>query len=203
LAYFGVGDYEQAWQAAALIPDPFEQARAQAAIAGAWGDNEAAAQIKSPLLRDRALRDVSLNTGNPALATDIQDNYYKIQVLTAFGRYEEAWQVAEDLQEGYPLVALGTAWARSDPQSAVQVIEALSREADKADVLRAIAVATGEREDFVQALDMALAARVRGDALSPVQASIDLANAFSDSPEEFVSAISQAYEAALKINIKY
>jgi hypothetical protein len=203
LAYLGLGDHQQAWEAAMEIPDPFEQARAQAAIASAWGNAEAAMQIANPVLRDRALRDVSIETGNPALAEDLRDSYYRVQVLTAFGRYQEAWGYAEDLRDGYPLVALGTAWAESDPQAAAQVLDELSREADKAQVLRAIALATGTQEDFERALDMALAARVRGDDLSPVQASIDLALAFADSPARFEAAMSQAYEAALKINIKY
>jgi hypothetical protein len=203
LAYFHLEEYENAWKFAAQIPDPFEKARAQAAIVGAWGNAEAAGQIANQLLRDRAQRDVSQKTGNLALVEQMQDSYYQVQVLTAVGRYEEAWQIATDLRDGYPLVALGAAWAESDPKSASQVLNALNLEADKAVVLRAIAAATGQQGDFERAMGMALAARVRGDALSPVQASLDLAYVLATSPERFERAILQAHEVTLKINIIY
>jgi hypothetical protein len=203
LAYFYLGDYENAWQATAAISDPFEQARAQAAIAAGWANRDAAVQIATPLLRDRALRDVSLKTGDPSLVEAMHDSYYQVQTLTAAGHIEEAWQKASTLKEGYPLIALGTSWAKIDPQAAMQVADAMKREADKAIVLRAIAVATNSPVDFERALGMAMAARVRNDALSPVQASLDLARAFAGSPAQFQAAVSQAYEAALKINIIY
>ncbi len=203
LAYFGLGEYPNAWKAAAEISDPFEQAHAQAAIASAWENTEAALQITNSLLRDRALRDISLKTGQTALAEVMQSSYYRVQVLTAAGQYQEAWQIAEGLGDGYPLVALGTAWAEQDPQAAAQVLDALSREVDKAEVWRAIAVATGQQDHFQSALGMALAARVRDDALSPVQASLDLAGAFVSDLQKFESALNQAYDAAQSINIIY
>jgi hypothetical protein len=203
LAYLGLEDYKNAWNAATKIADPFERARAQSAIVAAWGNLEAAVLITNPLLRDRALRDVSFKTGNPALVGHIQDSYYRVQMLIAAGQYQAAWDAAEDLRDGYPLVALGKALAQHDPQNAAQVLDVLDREIDKANLLRAIAAATGQPEDFERALGMALAARVRGDALSPVQTSLALATTFATATEQFEAAISQAYDAAQKINIIY
>jgi hypothetical protein len=203
LAYYSLGEFETAWQTAGEIADPFEQARAQAAIAGAWGNAEFAAQIENTLLRDRALRDISLKTGNPSLVDEMHDPYYQVQSLSTAGNFEEAWQIAQELKDGYPLVDLGVAWAESDPQAALQVIETLTREADKATVLQAIAATTGTPEDFESALGMALAARVSGNPLAPVYASIDLADAFSATPEFFDRAMQQAFETAQIINISY
>lgn len=203
LAYFGLGNYQRAWESAAKISDPFEQTRAQAAIAAAWGNSEAALQITNPLLRDRALRDISIKTGQISLVERMENSYYQVQALTAAGQYEEAWQNAEGLGDGYPLVALGVAMAEQDSRIAVQLLDALSRESEKAVVWRAIAAATLQQEHFESALGMALAARVRGDALSPVQASLDLANTFISDPLKFEAALYQAYGAAQIINILY
>lgn len=203
LAYYYLKDYETAWQAAKAITDPFEQARAQAAIAGEWGDADAALKIDYALMRDRALRDISLITGNPSLVEDMQDSYYQVQTLTAFGQFEDAWQYAEGLNEGYPLVAFGLTLADDDPQAAAEVLNTLTREADKAVVLRAIAASTGTPDDFENALGMALAARTSGNALAPAKASLALAEIFADSPELFEKAVDQAYEIVQIINIKY
>lgn len=203
LAHYYLEDYESAWQTAEAIVDPFEQARAQAEIASAWEDAGAAIQIDHPLLRDSALRDISLITGNLSLVEDMQDPYYQVQTLIAAGKLDDAWMLAEKLDESYPLVALGETWAEDDPQAAAQVLELLSREADKAIVLRAIAASTGEADDFENALGMALAARMSGDALAPVNASLALADVFEDSPNFFEQAVEQAYEIVQLININY
>jgi len=82
------------------------QARAQAAIAAAWENADAAAQITVTLYRDLALRDVIRKTGNASLADSITSNYYKTQALTALGDSESARQLAADLGDAYPLVEL-------------------------------------------------------------------------------------------------
>jgi hypothetical protein len=203
LAYSRLGEFETAWQAAGQIADPFEQARAQAAIAAEWGNTSVVDQISNALLRDRALRDISIAAGDLTLVEEIDNPYYKVQAFTALGEYKRAWQISEGLDEGYPLAALGAAWAQSDPQAAAQVLEEITLETDKAVVLCAIASATGNADDFENALGMAMAARVSGDALSPVNATLELANAFYDDPELFEQSLQQAYEIAQIINISY
>jgi hypothetical protein len=202
-ALLRLGAYQSAWEAAAGIVDPYEQARAQAAIAATWGNADAAARISVPLYRDLALRDVIRKTGNAALVDSISSAYYKVQALTALGDYEAASQLAGDLGDAYPLVELAEAMAEADPQVALALVEQMNREADKAVALRAIAVASRDQALIQQAQAMALAARVRGDALAPAQASLDLAQALWE--VDIINAevvLQQAYEAAQRIATK-
>ena len=76
-------------------------------------------------------------------------------------------------------VALAVAWAESDPKLALTVVDMMDREADKAEAMRAIAVASGGESDFERALNLALAARVRGAELAPAEASLKLGQAFN------------------------
>ena len=83
------------------------------------------------------------------------------------------------------------------------MLDKLTREADKAVVLRSLAAASGDADLFERALGMALAARVRGDALSPARASLELALAFlNTSPTQAKAALTQAYEITERISIK-
>lgn len=202
-ALLALGEYPAAWEAASLIVDPYERARAQAAIAGAWGDADAALSIAVPLYRDMALRDVIRKTGNVTLTDSIRSPYHQVQAFAALGEYEQAAQIADGLGDSLPLVELVSALVREDPQAALALVEKMSRESDKAVALRMIAAASEDPSVFEQALGMALAARVQGDALAPARSSLELANAFqSISPAEAQAALRQAVEAALRISIK-
>jgi hypothetical protein len=150
-----------------------------------------------------ALRDIIRNTGNATLTDSITSPYYRVQALTALGQLDAAVEMGRELGDSYPLVALSVALVEKDPKAALQLVELMKREADKAIALRAAAAATGDQELFEQALGMALAARVRGDWLAPAQASLDLAGAMWDAnPENARAALRQAVEAALKISVK-
>jgi hypothetical protein len=155
------------------------------------------------LYRDLALRDVILKTGNAALVDSISSAYYKLQALTALGDYEAASQLAGTLGDAYPLIDLTVSLADKDPQAALALVEQMTREADKAVALQAIAVATGDQVLIKQAQGMALAARVRGDALAPSQALLDLAQALQAVGVTSAEAVlQQAYEAAQRIATK-
>lgn len=92
----------------------------------------------------------------------------------------------------------------SDVASARERLLALPTEAEKGEVLRFIAATTGAQADFDAALAMALAARVRGDALAPAEASLALAQAMLPVDRTMArAAFKQAYEAAQKIAVKY
>lgn len=202
-ALLALGEHRAAWEAAASIADPYERARAQAAIAGAWGDTDAALSIEVPLFRDVALRDVIRETGNVTLTDSIQSPYHKVQSLTALGEYELAAQAADGLSESLPLVGLASAMAKDDPQAALALIEKMNRESDKATALQVIAAVTKEASVFEQALGMALAARLQGDALAPARSSLELADALrSVNPANAQTAFRQAVEAALRIPTK-
>lgn len=202
-AFLRLGEIQAAWDAASAIVDPYEQARAQAAIAGAWENADAALQIEVPLYRDLALRDVIRKTGNVTLPDSIQSSYYKVQALTALGDYDAALDIAGQLGNSYPLIGLVSAMAQEDPQSALLLIEEMGSEADKAVALRVIAALTMDQSIFKQAQGMALAARVLGDALAPSEASLDLADAFwMINPLNAQAALRQAYEVAQRISTK-
>ena len=196
-ALLRLGEYPSAWEAAADIADPYEQARAQAAIATVWGNADAATRITIPLYRDLALRDVIRKTGDATLVDSISSTYYKVQALTSLGDYESASQLAGDLGDAYPLVELALALADQDPQAALVLVDEMNREADKAVVLRAVAAASQDQELIERAQGMALAARVRGDSLAPTQALLDLADATG-----VETVLAQAYEAAQRIATK-
>ena len=203
-ALYRVGQFDEAWAAAGEIADPFDRARAQSAVAGAWGNIDAAQQIPDPTLRDLALREIAIADQDLALAESIESAYYRVQALTALGQYQAALEVAEELSDTYPLRALAVAWSETDPQAALAVVDMMDREADKAEALRAIAVVTGDDDLFERALGMALAARVRGDALAPAEASLalgrDLELIHADKTD---AAFDQAYAVALGISTKY
>jgi hypothetical protein len=202
-ALLRLGEYSSAWEASTQIADPFEQARAQAAIASAWGNSEAASMISVPLYRDLALRDVIRKTGNAALVDSISSAYYKVQALTSLGDYEAASHLADELVDTYPLVELAVKLTEKDPQAALALLDKMDREADKAVVLQTIAVASQDQAVIEQAQGMALAARVRGDSLAPAQASLDLAQAlWTVNETDAKAAFQQAYEAAQRIAIK-
>lgn len=202
-ALLRMGRYEAAWEAASLIVDPYERARAQAAIAGAWGNGEAASQITVKIYRDLALRDVIRKTGNAALVDTISSAYYKVQAWMAAGELEPAIELASSLGDTYPLVELAVRLAETDPDTALAVVEGMTREVDKAIALRAIAAASQDSSLFEQARGMALASRVRGDSLAPAQALLNLAEAMWDvNPANAQAALSEAFEAALRIAIK-
>jgi hypothetical protein len=203
-ALYRLGLFEEAWAAAAKIEDPFDQAHAQAAIAGKWGNADAARQIADPTLRDLALRDVAVAGKDVTLAKSIESPYYRVQALTALGQYQAAAAEAGNLSDTYPLRALAVAWAGEEPQSALALVDKMEREDDKAEALRAIAAATGDQAIFERALGMALAARVSGDALAPAQASLALAETFKLTDKARAeAAFAQAYDAAQRISIIY
>ncbi len=202
-ALLRMGEYEAAWEAAEDILDPFEQARAQAAIAAAWGSEGGATQIAVPLYRDLALRDVIRKSGSGTLVDSISSPYYKVQALTVLGNYAAAQELAGELGDPYPLVELAMKLAASDQEAALALVDEMDREADKAIALQAIAIASKDQTIIEQAQGMALAVRVRGDSLAPAQASLDLAQAlWMVNQSDAQAAMQQAYDAAQRIAIK-
>ncbi len=198
-----MGEYESAWEAAEDILDPYEQARAQAAIASAWGSEDRATQISVPLYRDLAVRDVIRKSGSATLVDSISSPYYKVQALTALSNYAAAQELAGELGDPYPLVELTVVLADKDPQTALALVDEMDREADKAIALQAIAATSNDQALIEQAQGMALAARVRGDSLAPARASLNLARAlWMVNPSDAQAALQQAYEAAERIAIK-
>ena len=207
LAYAGLGDYPAAWSETSQIADPYERAHAQAAVATAWKNLDHAEMIEIPLLREKAMRDIMVMTGDTSLLDRIQLVYYKVEILTSVGQYQAALQTAtssDGLYDTYPLSQLAVELAAIDPDTALEILERLDREVDKAQVLTALAISSPDEPALERALGMALAARVSGDVLAPYWASIQLAEALqtADQTAQAVAAYQQAFEIASRISTK-
>jgi hypothetical protein len=203
-ALYRLGQFEPAWTSTREISDPFDRAHAQAVIAVAWGNADAARKIADPTLRDRALKDVAVITKDVELAQSIESPYYRVQALTALGQYKAAINAADKLSDTYPLRALAIALVRPDPKAALALVDKMNNETDKAVALRSIAAATEDPDTFNKALAMALAARVHGDPLVPAEMSLALAQTIqAQNKAEAESAFNQAFEAAQSIMTKY
>jgi hypothetical protein len=149
------------------------------------------------------MRNVIQITGDASLADQIGNSYDQALAMTYLGRYEEAEALAGELKDSYPLVKLALAVVDENPQRALALVDLLKREADKSAVLSAVAAETGDAGLFERALAMAAAARVRGDALAPVQATLDLAQRFfAIDPALAANALTQALDLAERISIK-
>jgi hypothetical protein len=126
--------------------------------------------------------------------------------LVETGRAADAAAQAGELSEKAPLAQAAVALAPAQPADALALVDQLTRESDKAEALAALAVATDDPAVFDRALAMAAAARVRGDALAPARASLALARSLMDRPggeANALAALSQAYELASKVSVKY
>ncbi len=208
-AWLNLGHFAEAWNASQKIADPFEKARAQSEIAVAWSSTdaqqatEAARQISVPLLRDRTMRNVIQITGNASLVGEVQNPYDRVLTMTHLGQFDQATALVADLKETYPLVELALAQASINPAAALQLVDQLQREADRAVVLRRLAAQTRDQSIFQRALGMAMAARVRGDGLAPAMASLDLARDFLTLNIAWSQlALEQTYQITERISIK-
>jgi hypothetical protein len=199
-AWLRLGQYDQAWDAAGRIADPMERSRAQSAIAARWGRADLAGQIGDPTLRDRALSDIAIATDDVVKAARIGSAYYRVQALTGLRQFGQAQAAATELSDGYPLRRLAAELGSQDLQAALAMVELMNREADKAVALQSLA-GRGDDELFQRALGMALAARVRGDSLAPVEAALALARSVDGTRAP--AALVQAYETASRIVVKY
>jgi len=203
-AWLAQGQFDAAWSAAAAITDPFDRARGQAEIAAAWGNAAAARQIADPTLRDRALGAIAMAKQDIQLAEGIASPYERDMALAQLGQFQAVAADADTLSELYPLRVAAVAQASQDSQASLDLVDKLDQEADKAAVLAAVVAATGDPAVFDRALGMALAGRVRGDALAPAEASLALARAeLAFDRDKAAAAIAQAYDATSKIAVTY
>lgn len=202
LAWLRLGNHQAAWDAAATIADPLLRARVQAAVAGAWQNVDAARAIADPTYRDRALRAIAVARRDPALVRAIASAHERVLAWTALQDLDAAAADAAQVRDGYPLRVLGIALAARDRNAALQIVERLSAEADKAAILTALVGREVDPALFDRALGMALAARVSGDPLAPAEASLALARQVKDAGQ-VKRALEQALSAAQQINVKF
>lgn len=209
LAWLNAGDASRAWEAAARIADPFERDRARieaTKLLAQTDPNQAEAkivEIESPLLRDRATRFVIQISGDASLVSQVENTYDRVMALTSLDQWDQAEKAAVDLKETYPLVGLAEALASLEPQRALNLIDKIQRETDKAQALSAVSLADPSKENFERALAMAAAARIRGDTLAPVRATLNLARSFFHiNRDQAGQALLQALDLAERISVK-
>lgn len=211
-ALFQVGSFSEAWETAEAIDDELERSKAQQIIVSAWAplDPEAAQaaamQIPDLMFQGAALRDVVSVTGSLDTAITINILYHQIEALTALGAYQQASELAGDLRETYPLRGLAIAWAKTDPQAALSVVDALSQPEDKAEALWVIALTDPTMADVIydRILELARATQRAGDPLAASRALFDLAEALIPFDAERAAGVyAEALNAANVISTRY
>ena len=205
-AQLWTGNTQRAWQESLKIGDTYRRARVQEQIASYWADEsvvqaaEAAGQIEVPLFRERAKRRVDIS--GKALLAQLESPYDRVLALTYIPDYEQAADLADELKDTYPLIYLASRWVYDDRAAAMEVVEKIQREADRMLALYMMNV-TGEQAIFERALNLAPAARVRGDPLAPGRFAYQLGRPYQFSqPERAEAAFQLAYDLLMKLNLK-
>lgn len=195
-----VPDYARVDAAAALeeagkIPDAFFRDQAYADIAKilAPADRaQAIARIVSPAMQVKALSATAvawLKVGDKSRAA---------------ATCQEAFALADRVEDTYYLRDLAVAWAAVDPQAALPVVDKITDGADKAVALKAIAVQSKDPTIFERAMAVAKSVRVRGEPFAAARALADLATAYATvDAAKAKEAFALALEAAKKVSVKY
>jgi len=195
-----LADYARVDAAAALeeagkMSDPFfrDQAYGNIAATLAPGDRlQVAARIGSPALRVKALSNAAvalLRIGDKSRAA---------------AACQEAFALADKVEDTYPLRDLAVVWAAVDPQAALQVVDKIDDGMDKAVALRAIAVQGKDPAVFERAMAVAKAVRVRGEPFAAARALADLAVAYAAvDTARAKEAFALALEVARKVSVRY
>lgn len=211
-ALYRAGSFNAAWEAAGAIGDDLERSKAQQAIVSAWAPMDpeaaqaAAVQITDPMFQGAALRDVAIATHNLDTARSIGVPYYRVEALTALRGYEEAFALAGDLRETFPLRALAVAWAEVDPQAALNVVDQLNQPVDKVAALWAVAQRNPASADEIydRMLEQARGSQRAGDPLAVSRALLDLAERLAPLDAQRAARLyAEALDAAELISTRY
>jgi hypothetical protein len=225
--------FRLAWDVSGGIKDAYSRARIRLTMISAWAALAPedlpyrVGEIELPLLRVEAEQKLALAWPDKdkalEMAREIEEPYFQVEALTGIGsalaetaptQAEALFREAAALGNGLPapsgvgdaspLRDLAVAWAGLDPPAALRLVDRIELESDRADALRAIAVAQARRdpasadETFERALRQALAVRVPGDELAAASATLELARAFAPiSRDKAERAFRQALELAV------
>jgi len=189
-----------------------------------------ASKLTDVIFRDQAYCDIAilLSASDRAIAGDVAAKIaspsFRVQALTAIGAasakandktqaakfFQDAFALAERLEETYPLRDLAIAWSAVDAQAALAVVDQIEDPADKVAVLQAIALALApsdkkqSAEVFDRAVNVAKSLRVRGESFAAAGALTSLASSYAmidatRANQTFTLAI----ESAKRVNVKY
>jgi hypothetical protein len=203
---------------------------ADLARADAAGALDIASKLTDVVFRDQAYRDIAilLSASDRAKADDVAAKIaspsFRVQTLTAIGAasakandktqaarfFQDAFALAERLEETYPLRDLAIAWSAVDAQAALAVVDQIEDPADKVAALQVIALALApsdkkqSAEVFDRAVNVAKSLRVRGESFAAAGALTSLASSYAmidatRANQTFTLAI----ESAKRVNVKY
>ncbi len=209
------------------IGDAYKTAKFTAALAAdlarvdANGALDVASKLTDTVLRDQAYRDIAIATNSPDVAAKISSAAFRVQALTALGAkasdrtqaatyFQDAFALADKVEDVAVLRDLAIAWAALDPKAALAVVDKLEDAADKVAALQAIALELAKTDKqqstqvFDRAVNLAKSVRVRGEAFASARALASLASSYAamDATRAH-QAFAAALESAKRVNVKY
>ena len=188
------------------------------------------AKIADPIFRDQAHRDIAVGlsasdrTRASEVATKIASPSFRVQALTALGAaalkandrtqaakfFQDAFALADKIEDVSVLRDLTIAWAVLDPQAALAGVDKLEDSADKVTALQAIALELAKtdkkqsEEAFDRAVNLAKAVRLRGESFAAARTLASLASSYATIDAARANlAFAAAIESAKRVNVKY
>lgn len=179
------------------------------------------AQVTDVVERDQAYRDIATALNASDVAAKITTLTFRVQALTALGAkasdkahaakyFQDAFALADKVEDVAVLRELAIAWAALDPRAALAVVDKLEDASDKVAALRVIAVELAKTdkkqsaEVFDRAVNLAKSVRVRGESFASARALAALASSYATIDAARANqAFAAALEAAKRVNVKY
>jgi|GEM_PF-558121 len=182
---------------------------------------DVASKLTDAVLRDQAYRDIAIAANANDVAAKIATPTFRAQALTALGAkandktqaakyFQDAFALADKMEDLAALRDLAIAWAALDPKAALAVVDKLEDAADKVAALQAIALELAKAdkrqsaEVFDRAVNLAKSVRVRGEAFASARALAALASSYAAIDAARANqAFAAALESAKRVNVKY
>ncbi len=181
------------------------------------------AQISDVVLRDqvyaavvpRVTIDISKRVASPALRVLALTQMGKASLqagdkIKAQANFQDAFALADQLEDTWVLRDLAMVWAEMDSQSALAVVDKLEDAASKVVVLQTVAVQLGKTDKvasaqaFDRALNVAKSIRVLGDSFASARALASLGASYASVDAARANqAFALALDVAKKVNVKY
>lgn len=209
------------------IGDAYKTAKFTAALAADFARVDAnraldlAAKVNDGVLRDQAYRDIAVATNSNEVVAKITIPTFRVQALTALGAkatdkaqaakyFQDAFALADKVEDVAVLRDLAIAWAPLDPKAALAVVDKLEDASDKVAALQVIALELAKTdkkqsaEVFDRAVNLAKSVRVRGESFAAARVLASLASSYATIDAARANqAFTAALESAKRVNVKY
>lgn len=219
--------FREALSQIAKVDEPYKRAKLAAAIVPDYARVDATAaleeinKIPDALFRDQAYADIAkiLAPADSAQAiARIVSPALRVKALSATAvawlkagdksraaaACQEAFALADRVEDTLCLRDLAVAWAAIDPKAALPVVDKIGEGQDKAYALKVIAVQGRDPAVFERAMAVAKSMRVRGEPFAAARTLADLAAAYAAvDTAKAKEAFALALEMAKKVNVKY